>query len=118
MPNASELMDDSMHHHGATKVCTTCEQWKPLSEYYPDRRASDGRESRCRSCKVAKRKEETGNKLFTAAFATLNCPCDDCPNNTLCKKQAMACGSFEKWVLTGRPNDIPRVPDRIYDDEC
>jgi hypothetical protein len=101
----------------ASKVCSTCEEWKTLNEYYPDQRASDGRESRCRSCKMSNRKNATGEKLFTGAFATLYCPCDDCKYNDKCRKQAMACASFEKWVLTGRPNDIPRFPDRYYD-EC
>ena len=105
-----------MSHHGASKACTTCEEWKPLNEYYPDQRASDGRESRCRSCKMAQRKKETGDKLFTAAFATLHCPCEDCRYQNKCKTRSMACGSFEKWVLSGKPNDLPRVPDRYYDE--
>ena len=33
-----------------TKVCTACKETKPLSEFYADRRMSDGHASRCKSC--------------------------------------------------------------------
>lgn len=34
----------------AEKNCTKCGEMKPLSDYSPDKRASDGRQSRCREC--------------------------------------------------------------------
>lgn len=33
-----------------TKVCTRCQQDLPLSEYYRDKRAKDGRVGHCRAC--------------------------------------------------------------------
>lgn len=33
-----------------SRVCTKCNKDKPLSEFPPDKRASDGCQARCRSC--------------------------------------------------------------------
>lgn len=33
-----------------TKCCTTCKQDKPLDDFPPDRRAKDGKQSKCRAC--------------------------------------------------------------------
>lgn len=35
-----------------SKRCTGCAEDKPLADYYPDGRATDGRASRCRSCHI------------------------------------------------------------------
>ena len=43
------------------KVCTGCENRKPLSEFYGDSRAKDGKQSRCKVCHNAKQKSEEGN---------------------------------------------------------
>lgn len=37
----------------ASKVCTKCHTEKRIEEFHRDRRAKDGRESRCASCKIA-----------------------------------------------------------------
>lgn len=33
-----------------TKICTTCKVDKSLSDYPPDKRAKDGKQSKCRNC--------------------------------------------------------------------
>lgn len=33
-----------------SKPCSTCREDKPLTDYYPDQRASDGRQGRCKTC--------------------------------------------------------------------
>ena len=33
-----------------TKICTTCQQEKPLDDYPPDARSKDGKQSKCRKC--------------------------------------------------------------------
>lgn len=33
-----------------TKICTTCQQAKALSDFPPDRRSKDGKQSKCRAC--------------------------------------------------------------------
>jgi WhiB family redox-sensing transcriptional regulator len=38
-----------------TKPCSTCHQDKPLTDYYPDQRASDGRQARCKPCHLGKK---------------------------------------------------------------
>jgi WhiB family redox-sensing transcriptional regulator len=38
-----------------TKPCSTCRQPKPLTDYYPDQRASDGRQARCKPCHLGKK---------------------------------------------------------------
>ena len=48
------------------KVCTTCKLKKDLSLYSPDKRAKDGRQSRCKACYVeirqrAEEKEKARN---------------------------------------------------------
>lgn len=39
------------------KTCTKCGQGKPLTEFYTDKRISDGRKSRCKECLLEKRKQ-------------------------------------------------------------
>jgi hypothetical protein len=39
--------DDTPDDH---KPCSRCKEIKPLTEYYRDNRAADGRQSRCRTC--------------------------------------------------------------------
>lgn len=43
-----------------SKVCTGCKTEKPLSDYYNDKRASDGKQSRCKVCHGLKAKTEAG----------------------------------------------------------
>lgn len=38
------------------KTCTLCKETKPVSEYWPDRRRSDGTQARCKSCRTAERR--------------------------------------------------------------
>lgn len=33
------------------KVCTNCDNYKPLSKFYNDKRASDGKTSQCKECR-------------------------------------------------------------------
>src|SRR5699024_12214862 len=40
-----------------SKACTVCEQVKPLSEFYKDKRALDGRQSGCKTCAIDYGKE-------------------------------------------------------------
>lgn len=42
------------------KVCSTCKNSKDLGSFSPDKRASDGRQSRCRSCVSEKSREAYG----------------------------------------------------------
>lgn len=35
-----------------SKACTVCEQVKPLSEFYKDKRALDDRQSSCKECAI------------------------------------------------------------------
>lgn len=44
-------------HNAASKTCTTCKTLKSIELFSPDKRASDGRQSRCRDCASAKRRE-------------------------------------------------------------
>lgn len=44
------------------KVCSKCHEWKPLDQFYPDNKSSDGKESGCKACKAAYR-EENAEKI-------------------------------------------------------
>lgn len=47
----AEQVDHPDHYGGVVvKICSTCEQMKPLLEYPPDLRRKDGRGARCRIC--------------------------------------------------------------------
>ena len=39
----------------STKRCSKCREWKPLSEFYGDKRKRDGKVSRCKPCANAQR---------------------------------------------------------------
>lgn len=45
-PTAQEAPEGS-------KACTTCDEVKPLTDFYTDQRASDGRQGRCKACHLA-----------------------------------------------------------------
>lgn len=40
------------------KVCASCNEARPLSEFGPDYRKPDGLDPRCRKCEAARRKRE------------------------------------------------------------
>lgn len=45
MPNAKKMPVDG-------KICcTSCNQWKPMDDFYPDRRRHTGRTLNCKACK-------------------------------------------------------------------
>ncbi len=50
-----------------TKECIKCNVKKPFSEFSPDKRASDGRVSRCKLC-VLKEKKLRKTKDIIVAF--------------------------------------------------
>lgn len=46
-------MPDQISLDKSGRTCTTCDKFKPSIEFSPDKRASDGLQSRCRECKRA-----------------------------------------------------------------
>lgn len=43
------------------KVCTKCEQWKPLSDFHKEKRCPDGFRPDCKSCRQAYNKQHYAN---------------------------------------------------------
>lgn len=46
-----------------TKICSKCKQDKPLEEFYPDKRAIDRLQTRCKTCQKAYRQSERGRAV-------------------------------------------------------
>jgi len=89
----------------ALKVCTVCKEAKGLNFFYADVRLKDGRAGMCKACRAEKR-----DKNLKAFDITENVPCKDCVHTFTCRSEALVCESFEKWVLNGKTNDLPRIP--------
>lgn len=60
---------DEREQQTLTKRCTKCREVKPLEEFSPDKRARDGRQSRCRVCRAKRARE--------AAWAKRGIPASD-----------------------------------------
>jgi RNase P subunit RPR2 len=49
------------------KICTRCQQWKPVDEYYRDKKSADGLRYYCKECNSNYRKDyyksEDGHKV-------------------------------------------------------
>lgn len=60
----------SAEHPGLSKACRSCGAVKPLSDYYQDRRAKDGKESSCKECQqVQQAQRRRGQREVLAARA-------------------------------------------------
>ena len=47
------------------KVCTTCDEVKPMSEFQRKKRTFDGRAARCKECKKEYRKRKKNQSRYT-----------------------------------------------------
>ena len=95
----------------ASKECNACAEDKELRFFYVDRKSPDGRQSICKSCRAARRKNE--EDYSKAAKIVQHIPCEDgCWNASKCASETMTCAAFRNWVETGRLNNLSRIPDR------
>ena len=95
----------------ASKECNACAEDKELRFFYVDRKSPDGRQSICKACRAARRKNEID---FCKAVKIVQLiPCENgCWNAAKCASETMTCAAFRKWVETGRLNNFSRIPDR------
>ena len=93
------------------KECTGCGVVKPVNFFYTDKRAPDGRVTKCRSCLAGARKQATGVSKHTDMVRDV--PCDDCDNFQYCGDEGLMCANFEHWMVLAKPNDTPKIPDRF-----
>lgn len=86
-------MEDRLPGIGDEKVCCTCKQRKPLSEFNRMRKAKDGRQASCRDCNKAyhyanwdrhmaqirarTKRVRDANRAFVAEYLSTH-PCVDC----------------------------------------
>jgi len=50
------------------KVCSSCEENKPLCEFYSDKRAKDGKQSQCKACHKSFYKTEKGKAVKKKSY--------------------------------------------------
>ncbi len=49
------------------KACRVCAKEKPLEDYYPRRDSADGREARCKACRLAYNRENYDKSAYVPA---------------------------------------------------
>lgn len=97
------------------KICTTCQSWKPYSEFHKYKRMKDGYEIYCKQCRKAKYKENDwyipkGRKLSTLESKVIN--------GVVCKGKL--CTSCNQWKESKHFHKFKRLSDglEIYCKEC
>ena len=113
-----------------TKTCQTCNEDKPVKDFYPYRKYTsekhDGYRPHCISCSKIKEKEGRKRAKERAEFSTEhglvraigavpgieNCTCKVCWHFNRCRDTEVDCKNFRVWTSNGRVNNYSKMPDR------
>lgn len=101
------------------KICTTCKEWKPFSQFHKYKRMSDGHEIYCKECRKGKHRKYydyvasgRGNGKERNSIETVEV------NGVL--KDGKICTNCKEWKEVNDYHKFSRMPDglEIYCKDC